>query len=83
LYRPDYIVDGKTGILARSDEELSRGLERLAGNATLRRSFTEAAICHARKFDWDDIAAQWAQAFQEVVARRRLSVTSQMHRRAS
>jgi glycosyltransferase involved in cell wall biosynthesis len=83
LYRPDSLVDGKTGILACSDEELSRGLERLAGDAALRRSFSEAAICHARKFDWDDIAQQWAGAFQEVVARRRLAVTSQIDRRAS
>lgn len=72
LYRPDYVVDGKTGFLAKSDAELSESLDRLAGDAALRRSFAAAAVRHTDQFDWDDIAAQWAGVFQEAVARRQL-----------
>jgi glycosyltransferase involved in cell wall biosynthesis len=70
LYRSDYVVDGETGFLARSDAELSEGMDRLAGDAALRRSFSAAAVRHAGQFDWDDIARQWAGVFQEAVARR-------------
>ncbi|MFZ0760269.1 MAG: glycosyltransferase family 4 protein [Candidatus Sulfotelmatobacter sp.] len=72
LYHSDYVVDGETGLLARSDTELFDGLARLAGDAGLRRSLAAAAVRHASQFDWDDITGQWARVFQEVVARREL-----------
>jgi glycosyltransferase involved in cell wall biosynthesis len=70
LYHSDYVVDGKTSFLAKSDAELSESLDRLAGDAALRRSFAAAAVRHVDQFDWDAIAAQWAGMFQEAVARR-------------
>jgi hypothetical protein len=30
-----------------------------------------AAAPHSQKFDWDQIAEQWREVFQEVVAQRR------------
>jgi len=72
LYRSDYVVDGSTGFLARSDAELSNSLNRLAGDALLRRSFGAAAVRHVSQFDWDVIARQWAEVFQEAVAKRQL-----------
>ena len=69
LYRSDYVIDSKTGFLARSDGELSESLDRLAGDAVLRRSFAAAAVHHTGQFDWDDIARQWAVVFQETVAK--------------
>ncbi len=83
LYRSDYVVEGKTGFLARSDAEVFQCLERCAGDAALRRSLSEAAVRHAYKFDWDDIAGQWAEVFQEVVARRQITVKSMPVKRAS
>jgi len=68
LYRSDYVIDGKTGFLARSDGELSEGLNRLAGDAALRQSFAAAAVQHTGQFVWDDIAGQWAGVFQRTVA---------------
>lgn len=64
LYHTDYVIEGRTGFLVRSDAELSAGLDRLLADANLRRSFGAAAIEHARRFDWDDIAGQWAEAFR-------------------
>jgi glycosyltransferase involved in cell wall biosynthesis len=70
LYRSDYVVNDKTGFLARSDIELSESLDKLVGDAALRRSFAAAAVCHASQFEWNDIAGQWAAIFEEVVAKR-------------
>ncbi len=67
LYRPEYIVDGVTGLLANSDEEIAAKLDQLLGNGDLRRSFAEAATKHAARFDWDRAAEQWQQIFEEVV----------------
>ncbi len=70
VYRSDYVVNGKTGFVVRSDAELAESLDRLAGDAALRRSFAAAAIGHANQFDWEKIAVQWASVFEEGVARR-------------
>jgi glycosyltransferase involved in cell wall biosynthesis len=71
VYRPDYLVDGTTGFLANSDAELSEKLDLLIRQPELRRRMGEAAAAHARKFDWDLIASQWQEAFEQAVARRR------------
>jgi glycosyltransferase involved in cell wall biosynthesis len=72
LYRTAYVVNGKTGFLAWSDAELSESLDKLVGDASLRREFSAAAISHADQFDWNDIAAQWAAVFQEAMAKRKM-----------
>jgi glycosyltransferase involved in cell wall biosynthesis len=69
VYRPEYVINGKTGFLVESEAELSEKLDLLLRNAELRQSMSSAAVQHAHKFDWDRIAAQWAQVFQEVAGR--------------
>jgi glycosyltransferase involved in cell wall biosynthesis len=71
LYHSDYVVHGQTGFVVQSDAELFASLERLAGDAELRRSFSGAAAGHARQFDWDDIAGQWATVFEQALQNRR------------
>ena len=71
LYRPDYVVHGETGFLAESDEELTQQLDLLLHDSTLRQSMAAAAARHSQKFDWDQIADQWAGVFQEVAAEHR------------
>lgn len=70
VYRPDYVVNKQTGFLAESDAELEEGLDVLLDRPDLRDSMAPAAVAHARKFDWDQIAIQWAEVFREVVANR-------------
>ncbi len=70
LYRPDYVIDGQTGFLVDSDEELSGRLSELLGDSNLRRTMAAAAVSHSAKFDWDQSAEQWAQSFRDVVRRR-------------
>lgn len=64
-YRPDAVVDGETGFLAGSDEELARKFDVLVQDAALRSVMSQAAIRHASRFDWDQVAAQWADAFEK------------------
>ena len=66
LYRPDYVVSGKTGFLVESDSDLSEKLELLLRDSDLRQSMSAAAADHAREFDWDRVTEQWQQVFQKV-----------------
>jgi glycosyltransferase involved in cell wall biosynthesis len=74
-YNPDYIVDGATGLLAGSDNELSAALARLIGDANLRRQMSKAAIEHVAKFEWDSVARQWSGIMEQAVAERRKGKT--------
>ncbi|HTU42750.1 MAG TPA: glycosyltransferase family 4 protein [Candidatus Aquilonibacter sp.] len=76
-YRSDYVIGGKTGLLALSDAELSSSLDRLLPDASLRRSFGAAAVEHSLQFDWDDIASQWAASFRDAVRQRQLRYRQQ------
>lgn len=71
VYRPDYVVDGVTGLLVDTDQELSEKLDALIHQPVLRKTMGDAAVAHAKKFDWDVIAGQWQKAFEQAVARRR------------
>jgi glycosyltransferase involved in cell wall biosynthesis len=70
-YHPDYVVDGVTGLLAGSDDELSAALARLIDDVNLRRQMSAAAIEHAAKFQWDDVAEQWSEIMEKAVEGRR------------
>ncbi|HVI08334.1 MAG TPA: glycosyltransferase family 4 protein, partial [Candidatus Binatia bacterium] len=70
LYQSDYVVQNQTGLLAHSDDELSAALDNLVNDPSTRRSFAAAAIEHANRFDWDDIAKKWAAVFHQAVALR-------------
>jgi glycosyltransferase involved in cell wall biosynthesis len=70
VYRPEYVVHGKSGFLAESEAELARQLDVLLCDSSLRQSMASAAAEHSRNFDWDQIAEQWSEVFQHVVAGR-------------
>ena len=69
-YHPDYVVDGVTGFLAGSDIGLGDALGRLIQDGELRNRMSVAAIRHAAKFDWDEIASQWAAIMEEAIVHR-------------
>jgi glycosyltransferase involved in cell wall biosynthesis len=71
IYRPDAIVDGSTGFLARTDAEFAEKLDFLISRSETRLAMGHAATEHARKFDWDLIAAQWQGIFERVITKRR------------
>jgi len=70
LYQPESVVDGRTGFLAGSDEELAQRLGLLLTNRELRHSMSDAAVQLVRRFDWDSIALKWAELFCQVAAAR-------------
>jgi len=62
-YKPESVVDGKTGFLENSDSEILDRLNELLCAMDMRRSFGTAGRRHAQLFDWDRITAQWAEIF--------------------
>jgi glycosyltransferase involved in cell wall biosynthesis len=70
-YRPDYVVNGETGYLVKSDSELSRQVALLLKDEELRLKMSAAAARHAVQFDWDKVARDWEKVFVEAAARRR------------
>jgi glycosyltransferase involved in cell wall biosynthesis len=71
IYRPDYVLDGTTGFLVETDNELAEKLDLLIRRPEIRRAMSAAAIAHAKKFEWDDIARQWQDVFERAVRNRR------------
>ena len=67
-YRPDYVVDGVTGLLVSSDDRMSEALNRLIREPDLRTRMSAAAIQHAEKFDWDRVTEQWQELLELAVA---------------
>jgi glycosyltransferase involved in cell wall biosynthesis len=70
IYHPDYVVNGTTGFLVGSDAELEQRLDELLDRPHLRHSMSRAAVAHAQRFDWDQIARQWAEVLRHAVASR-------------
>jgi len=65
-YRPSYVVNGATGFLVESDQELAQCFDLLVKNRELRQSMSQAAVRHASNLDWDRIAGRWMDIFREV-----------------
>ena len=66
-YHPDSIVDGETGFLAGSADELAQKFDALVEDPALRAAMSKAAARHSTLFDWDQVADQWAGAFEKVM----------------
>lgn len=63
----DVVVDGTTGILAGSTDELAAALERLARDGGERSRLSAAAAAHARtSFDISDLAARSFAAYRTI-----------------
>ena len=69
-YRPDAVVDGKTGFLAADEQDFEQKFDLLAGDPTLRARMSKASIEHSAQFDWGRVTAQWAQAFNRAAGER-------------
>jgi glycosyltransferase involved in cell wall biosynthesis len=67
-YRPDYVLDGVTGLLVSSDDRMSEALNRLIREPDLRTQMSAAAIEHAEEFDWDRVTQQWQELMELAVA---------------
>jgi glycosyltransferase involved in cell wall biosynthesis len=70
-YRPDYVVDGVTGLLVSSEDGMSEALNRLIQDPDLRTRMSASAIQHAAQFDWDRITEQWQQIIERAIVNRK------------
>jgi glycosyltransferase involved in cell wall biosynthesis len=77
FYRPDFIVNGETGYLVESENEISHRLGLLLSDIDLRSKMSAAAVKHAAHFDWGKVAKDWEMAFVEAVSKRRKKPHSQ------
>jgi glycosyltransferase involved in cell wall biosynthesis len=69
-YQPETVVDGQTGYLGSSEDELLERLADLMASAELRRNMGRASRLHSERFDWDTITRQWEGIFENLALRR-------------
>jgi len=62
-YRPESVVDGQTGYLGGSDDELLARLGELLANPKLRRDLGRGGRAHSERFDWDMVTRRWEEIF--------------------
>lgn len=70
-YEPESVVDGKTGFLTATDDELMARLAQLIASPDLCRTLGEAARRHVSRFSWDVITRQWEDIFTRLGKLRR------------
>jgi glycosyltransferase involved in cell wall biosynthesis len=71
FYHPDYVVDGETGYLVKSEREVSEKLCLLLSDHDLRFKMSIASARHALEFDWNKVARDWENAFIKATDKRR------------
>ena len=71
VYRPDYVVNGETGFLVRSESELTEKLQVLLLQPEIRRTMSATAVQHALQFDWERVVERWELLFEDVARQRR------------
>ncbi len=62
-YEPETVLDGQTGFLVGSDDQLFSRLRQLLKNPELCRSLGLAGRRHSKQFDWDVITRRWEEIF--------------------
>ena len=65
-YQPETVVDGVTGYLVSSDDELFRRTEELLQCPDMCRQLGDAGRKHSQQFDWDIITRQWEEIFDRL-----------------
>jgi glycosyltransferase involved in cell wall biosynthesis len=69
-YQPETVVDGKTGYLGESDDDLLDRLHELIASSERRLEMGHASRAHSEQFDWDPITRRWEEIFEGLVVRR-------------
>jgi glycosyltransferase involved in cell wall biosynthesis len=62
-YEPESVIDGETGFLAATDDEMMVCLGQLLANPELGRSLGQSGHSHVARFSWDVITRQWEAIF--------------------
>jgi glycosyltransferase involved in cell wall biosynthesis len=70
-YEPESVIDGKTGFLAATDDELIKRLSQLLADPELCRALGQAGRSHAASFSWDEITREWETIFTRLALAQR------------
>jgi glycosyltransferase involved in cell wall biosynthesis len=67
---PEVVLDEQTGILVPIDDAAAAAsaIQMLLADDGLRHRIQEAGMRHAEAYDWDDIAAEYAQEYERIIA---------------
>ncbi len=68
-YKPETVIDGHTGYLGGSEDELLDRLGGLLANADLRQTMGRASRALSERFDWDPITRRWEEVFLREASR--------------
>jgi glycosyltransferase involved in cell wall biosynthesis len=69
-YEPETVLDGQTGFLVGSDDELFVRLEELLDHSELRETLGRAGRRHSEQFDWDIVTRHWEEIFLRLTSQR-------------
>jgi glycosyltransferase involved in cell wall biosynthesis len=69
-YEPETVVDGQTGYLVASDDDLFARLGELLCRPDLRRTLGMAGRRHSEQFDWDPITRRWEEIFLRLMSQK-------------
>ena len=72
-YKPETVLDGKSGYLVGSDEELFVRLEELLSSPERRRAYGEVGRKHILQYDWDLITPRWKEIFLSLTRAERVA----------
>ena len=72
-YKPETVLDGKSGYLVGSDEELFVRLEELLSSPERRRAYGEVGRKHILQYDWDLITPRWEEIFLSLTRAERVA----------
>jgi glycosyltransferase involved in cell wall biosynthesis len=67
----DAVVEGETGLLADSTDELASGLHAVLSDSALRARLGEQAREHATRFTWEATARGTLEVLAQAAVRRR------------
>ncbi len=69
-YHSPTVLDGITGFMVGTFDEMTERLGRLIDDPELREKMGRAGADHALLFDWDVIVPQWDKVLEEVMRRK-------------
>ena len=72
-YKPETVLDGKSGYLVGSDEALFVRLEELLSSPERRRAYGEVGRKHILQYDWDLITPRWEEIFLSLTRAERVA----------
>lgn len=69
-YKPETVINGQTGYVVASDDELFARLGELLQSPDRCRVFGRAGREHIKQFDWDPITHQWEEVFEQMMSEK-------------